>query len=111
VRVSFDLSTCINHGAITPQSIGSLSTASFTDVLIGMVLPALGASYENWRVIHVKCLPLMGIYRLTMTTVEIKKLVDSVTVFNLSEWSGLRGYFADGLRDVSGLGGNGWFRW
>lgn len=32
---------------------------------------------------------------LTMTTVEIKKLADSNTVFNLSDWSGVAGYTVD----------------
>lgn len=32
---------------------------------------------------------------LTVTTVEIKKLSDSDTVFNLSDWSGLTGYTVD----------------
>ncbi|MGH8808433.1 MAG: cyanophycinase, partial [Noviherbaspirillum sp.] len=34
---------------------------------------------------------------LTMTTVEIKKLADSNTVFNLSDWSGLTGYTVDAI--------------
>lgn len=34
---------------------------------------------------------------LTMTTVEIKKLADSRTVFNLSDWSGLTGYYVDAI--------------
>jgi len=34
---------------------------------------------------------------LTMTTIEIQKLVDSNTVFNLSDWSGLSGYFVDAI--------------
>ncbi len=36
---------------------------------------------------------------LTMTTVEIKRLADSETVFNLSDWSGLglTGYFVDAI--------------
>lgn len=34
---------------------------------------------------------------LTMTTVEIKKLADSDTVFNLSDWSGLTGYTVDAI--------------
>ncbi|MGH8833221.1 MAG: cyanophycinase, partial [Polaromonas sp.] len=34
---------------------------------------------------------------LTMTTVEIKKLADSETVFNLSDWSGLTGYHVDAI--------------
>lgn len=34
---------------------------------------------------------------LTMTTVEIKKLVDSNTIFNLSDWSGLSSYFVDAV--------------
>lgn len=32
---------------------------------------------------------------LTMMNVEIKKLADSDTVFNLSDWSGLPGYYVD----------------
>lgn len=34
---------------------------------------------------------------LTMTTVEIKKLADSETIFNLSDWSGLAGYTVDAI--------------
>jgi cyanophycinase-like exopeptidase len=34
---------------------------------------------------------------LTMTTVEIKKLADSDTVFNLSDWSGVTGYIVDAI--------------
>ena len=34
---------------------------------------------------------------LTMTTVEIKKLADSDTVFNLSDWTGLTGYTVDAI--------------
>ncbi|MDP3651527.1 MAG: cyanophycinase [Rhodoferax sp.] len=34
---------------------------------------------------------------LTMTSVEIKKLADSDTVFNLSDWSGLVGYTVDAI--------------
>lgn len=34
---------------------------------------------------------------LTMTTVEIKKLADSDTIFNLSDWSGLTGYTVDAI--------------
>lgn len=34
---------------------------------------------------------------LTMTTVEIKRLADSKTVFNLSDWSGLPGYSVDAI--------------
>jgi hypothetical protein len=34
---------------------------------------------------------------LTMTTVEIKKLADSDTVFNLSDWSGVTGYTVDAI--------------
>lgn len=34
---------------------------------------------------------------LTMTTVEIQKLADSDTVFNLSDWSGLTGYTVDAI--------------
>ena len=34
---------------------------------------------------------------LTMRTVEIKKLTDSHTVFNLSDWSGLTGYYVDAI--------------
>lgn len=34
---------------------------------------------------------------LTMTTVEIKKLADSETVFNLSDWSGLTSYTVDAI--------------
>jgi hypothetical protein len=32
-----------------------------------------------------------------MTTVEIKKLADSDTVFNLSDWSGVTGYIVDAI--------------
>jgi len=34
---------------------------------------------------------------LTMTTVEIKKLADSDTVFNLSSWTGVAGYHVDAI--------------
>lgn len=34
---------------------------------------------------------------LTMTTVEIKKLADSGTVFNLTNWTGLTGYHVDAI--------------
>lgn len=34
---------------------------------------------------------------LTMTTVEIKKLADSNTVFNLSSWTGVTGYHVDAV--------------
>ncbi|MDO8717473.1 MAG: cyanophycinase [Polaromonas sp.] len=34
---------------------------------------------------------------LTMTTVEVKKLADSATVFNLSDWSGVTGYTVDAI--------------
>ena len=34
---------------------------------------------------------------LTVTNVEIKKLADSETIFNLSDWTGLPGYFVDAI--------------